>query len=289
MNTPQPTLSAHRILGYLGRAIAILGILHFVGLTLSCLTQSNAIIAAAKMVNLDRERNLPTLFNVCLFLLNAGLLLITYDNRRAVREPDRVWALLSGIFAFLALDEFGSIHEQLNQPMRNAFNLPGIFHFAWVIPYGILASIVGSIVFPTLLKLRPSVRKWFFIAPVVYISGAIGGQLLAAMTHVPVSETNFLYGCFVAFEELCEMSGLALFGYGLLRLIEQQYGSIAMMLSHHYGIAPQSYAAYQTDNVVTPGRRIEFSLSHAPSPEPTDTSSPVPMDAPTPPSRIDRP
>jgi hypothetical protein len=231
MNTFTTTLSPTRITRYLCRTIAILGILHFVGLTLSCFTHSNAIIAAAKLVNLDRERNLPTLFNVCLFLFNAALLLSLHYSGKAGRDQPLAWPLLSGTFTFLALDEFGSIHEQLNQPLRNSFHLPGILHFAWVIPYGMMAGILAIIVLPTIVKLRPRLRKWFFLAAIVYVSGAIGGQLLTAITHTTVSETNFLYGCLVAFEEICEMSGLTIFSYGLLRLMEQQYGSLTLIRS----------------------------------------------------------
>ncbi len=231
MNTSTTTLSATRITRYLGKTIAILGILHFVGLTLSCLTHSNAILAAAKLVNLDRERNLPTLFNVSLFLWNAALLWGLHRSGQTGRNQPLAWPLLSGTFTFLALDEFGSIHEQLNQPLRNSFHLPGILHFAWVIPYGILASILAIVVLPTIVKLRPSLRKWFFLAAIVYVSGAIGGQLLTAITHTPVSETNFFYGCLVAFEEICEMSGLTILSYGLLRLMEQQYGRLTLTRS----------------------------------------------------------
>ncbi len=249
MNTSTTTFSATRITRYLGKTIAILGILHFAGLTLSCLTHSNAILAAAKLVNLDRERNLPTLFNVGLFLFNAALLWGLHRSGQSGRDQPLAWPLLSGTFAFLALDEFGSIHEQLNQPLHNSFNLPDILHFAWVIPYGIMAGILAIIVLPTLVKLRPNLRKWFFLAAIVYVSGAIGGQLLTAITHTPVSETNFFYGCLVAFEEICEMSGLTIFSYGLLRLMEQQYGSLTLTRSM------PSVVTYEPINVNRNGHR----------------------------------
>ena len=184
-----------------------------------------------------------------------NLLLSLHYSGKAGRDHQLAWPLLSGTFTFLALDEFGSIHEQLNQPLRNSFHLPGILHFAWVIPYGVMASILAIIVLPTIVKLRPSLRKWFFLAAIVYVSGAIGGQLLTALTHTPVSETNFFYGCLVAFEEICEMSGLTIFSYGLLQLMEQQYGSLTLIRS------PQAVVEYDPIDVSL-DRQLGLAPSH---------------------------
>ncbi|MBE9030706.1 hypothetical protein IQ266_13295 [filamentous cyanobacterium LEGE 11480] len=253
------TLSAQRITRFLFSVIAMLGIAHLIGLTLSCLTLNPAVINAVKLINLDRERNIPTLFSVCLFILNAGLFFIVHRNTKTFRERTIAWPLLGSTFAFLALDEFGSIHEQLSEPLRNMFNLTGgAFHFAWVIPYGIAAIILAIAVIPTVLKLRPRIRKWLIAAAVIYITGAIGCEILVAITGITVSDTNFIYGLLSGIEELLEMAGLTTLTYSLLRLIEVQYGGITLIIPNQNSVYQNySYASY-TNERIPQGRQIDF-------------------------------
>jgi hypothetical protein len=228
------TVSAKRVTRYLYATIVALGIAHLIGLSAYCLTRSSAVNELFKIVNFDRERNLPTLFCVSLLLLNGALFWIIHRNSRAFRERQIAWPLLGGTFAFLGLDEFGGLHEEFSAPLRAVFHTHGtLLHDAWLIPYGIAAIIIATIVLPTIVKLRGNVRLWLLMAAGLYITGAIGFEMVGGLMAGSPRDANFLYGVLVGGSKLLEMSGLATLAYALLTLIEQQYGGFTLMIPQH--------------------------------------------------------
>ena len=73
-----------------------------------------------RMIELDKEHNIPSLFST-LLLLSAGLLLAliaTIERRRQARDAAK-WAVLAVGFLLMAIDESISFHEGLIRPMRN--------------------------------------------------------------------------------------------------------------------------------------------------------------------------
>jgi hypothetical protein len=250
-------ISANRTARYLFAAIIGFGLLHTIGLLLTHIIPNEALQIGFRLFDLTHERNLPTLFSVGLLLLNAALFLIVQRNSRTFRERHIAWPLLSGTFAYLSLDEFSGFHEAISQPLRQLFNTSGILYHAWLIPYSILATIVAAIALPHLWKIRPSLRKWFFLAAIIYITGAIGCKSLTSLFPNP----SLLYHSLATLKELCEMSGLATLAYSLLRLIEQQYGGFNLIIPNVHPIhahhPAQPYTAYQSPINQT----LEFSLT----------------------------
>src|SRR5688500_1994868 len=66
------------------------------------------------------EGNFPALYSSLAILLSAVLLWkIGGLSTEKAKKQSFFWKLLSGIFVFLALDEFLAIHELLIEPTRN--------------------------------------------------------------------------------------------------------------------------------------------------------------------------
>jgi hypothetical protein len=239
MNSFTTTLNAKRIARYLQVLIALLGLTHLLSLSLSCLMAHPTTQYIFQLFNLaDREHNLPSLFFVGLLLLNAGLCLIIHRNSQTFRERGWAWPLLSGIFAFLAFDEFSA-------PSHTTFyTLKTLFQGVWFIPSAIVLLAIGVIVVPLLFKLRINIRKWLLLAIVLYFAGAIGGEMIGAGWPISDRPTSFLYGLVVCNQKMVEMAGLATLAYALLRLIEQQYGGFILNIPQHN---PIGYY-YTTDN-----------------------------------------
>lgn len=69
------------------------------------------------------------------------------------------WAGLSLGYAFLGIDEFVEIHERIGTFVQKTLNTTGVFYFAWIIPYAIIALAVIALYLPFVWKLPKSVKN----------------------------------------------------------------------------------------------------------------------------------
>jgi len=171
------------------------------------------------LFDLNLEQNIPTLFST-LDLAFASLLL-WMCSRQSTNEshPDsRYWLGLSCIFAFLAVDEFCSIHERLNKPVEHLLHTTShALLYAWVVPYAALVMLFAAVYVRFWWRLPARERRLFAIAGAIYVVGALGLELIG-------SELDVIYGMGasaaegieIIVEEGMEMSGIALFVYALL-------------------------------------------------------------------------
>src|SRR5690606_19893923 len=107
---------------------------------------------------------------------------------------------------------------------RRTFNLSGYFYYAWIVPYGIAVVLLFALLLPFLKKLRKRTRVLFLLSGTIFISGAIGFEMLGGnviQSQGPGALFSFFYTC----EELLEMLGSSLFIYALLDYITQTFGS----------------------------------------------------------------
>lgn len=173
---------------------------------------------------LDRESNLPTYFSSTLLLLSASLLgFIAILKNRGDRRYTSHWLVLSFILLYLSIDEASQIHELLNKPVRMAFDTSGTFYFAWVIPAFIAVVIVAISYFRFLLHLPKKTGVQFALGGLIYVSGAIGGELLSAWYIANYSNTNLTYYSISSLEETLEIVGVIVFIYGLLEYIRKSF------------------------------------------------------------------
>jgi hypothetical protein len=165
--------------------------------------------------DLDGERNVPSVFSTGLILLCAGLMTVI---ARIERGPNRRgWWGLAAIFVFLAADELVSLHERLIEPLRAALHTSGLLYFAWLIPYGLAVLVTGALYLRFLLRLPGTTRRRVIIAGVVYLTGAVGLELIGgAYLESLGNRHNLPYELLTTLEETLEMAGMILLARGLL-------------------------------------------------------------------------
>ena len=178
-----------------------------------------------KLLNFNLEANLPTYFSSLVLLTNGILLALIGSNYRNKGQKFWHWLGLSAIFIFLALDEMIQIHEQLRYPMEALLNTSGVFYFAWFIPYIIVTAIIGIAYFKFMMRLPKHILKLFILAGVLFISGAVGMEMLGGMHSEKYGEQNLTYYIMYSIEETLEMSGAIVFLYALLRYITMSFES----------------------------------------------------------------
>jgi hypothetical protein len=102
--------------------------------------------------------------------------------------------------------------------LRDHFHFSGLLYFAWVVPYALVLTAFGILYLPFVWALPPQSRVLFVAAGIVFVSGAMGMELLGGRELERYGGT-LLYAMYYTIEEAMEMGGILLFIYALLDYI----------------------------------------------------------------------
>jgi hypothetical protein len=168
--------------------------------------------STANLLYVDFEQSLPTLYSTLMMLVGALLCAgIAFGRRRQGTSDVRHWAAISLIFGLLAIDEFASLHEQLTEPLRRLLDIEsGPLLWAWVVPAIVAVTVFVVVFLPFLGRLPRSTRRGLWTAGVLFVSGAIGMEMFAAL-FVSLQATDITYVLSATVEETLEMLGVAVF------------------------------------------------------------------------------
>jgi MFS family permease len=165
---------------------------------------------------MDRENNLPTFFNCFLFFLGAALFVLA--GKAGDRTVKRPWYVLALVFVFLGIDEGAQVHEQFMLVTLRLIGWQqgrmGWLYYAWVIPYGIAAALLGVYLLRFLVRLPVTTRNGLVLSGTIYVVGAVVMESLSGKIAEAAFDTdlpsNLAYCMTVTLEESLEMVGLIL-------------------------------------------------------------------------------
>ncbi|WP_165313777.1 hypothetical protein [Vibrio ziniensis] len=181
------------------------------------------IQSVIRLVDVDTEMNVPTLYSsFAMFVASALLALVGYMHRLR-KESSFPWFGLAFIFTFLSIDESSEFHEMLVGPVRDTLHTSGVFYFAWVIPYGLLAIVLGIAYFRFLLNLPRNILGLYVLSGCVFLAGALGLELIGGVIAQQSGTDSFIYAMSYTCEETLEMVGIALLIYTTARYIVQVF------------------------------------------------------------------
>lgn len=193
------------------------------GAVLHAFEQSAVSLLVHKAFWIDAERNIPTLANVSLLVSAASLcaLAAVAEFRRGA-ERRWNWAALSLILCTLAFDEAAGVHELLMGPVGRALHVGGgPFTFAWVIPGAGFVAVIGAAFSLFLWRLPPTVRLLMAISGSVYVSGALGLEMVGGLLYAKEGTLDgTAYKIATTIEETLEMVGLIVFDAAVLRFLK---------------------------------------------------------------------
>jgi len=173
------------------------------------------------LFHVDYESNLPT-FAAFLLLISCSLTSGWMSALETGRPRHRrAWAFISVLFLLLAADEAFSFHEQVSSYLTIEFSGLGLPLYAWVVPYGIAVTVLGAFLLRWFLELEVSLRRTLMVAGTVFLSGALGLELVSSYYYesLPPDRDVFrtLTGDLLAtLEEDCEFAGLSIFLHALV-------------------------------------------------------------------------
>lgn len=205
-----------------------------------CLLSANLLVIYLKVVRglpnlkafshafyFDAEANFAALYSAMAILFSASLLwLIGNSPSQKKSHLAFYWKVLSGVFVFLAVDEFFFIHERLVAPMqdilsRQAFK-SNYLHFGWFIPYSLVLLVLGLFMLRFLFRIPFRLRALFALSAIVFLSGAVGMEIISGKYladtgayggDIELADVN--YALMVTVEELLEMAGIIIFNHSL--------------------------------------------------------------------------
>ncbi len=132
------------------------------------------------MLDVEVESSFYTWFSVLLLAAAALLTGLVALERKAAGDPLRIhWMLLAAVFLLLSADEACSVHEALSGRLTSGLGTSGAFHFAWIIPAGILSGLGLLAFIPFIRAFPPGLRALLLLSAALFLSGAIGMEMLA--------------------------------------------------------------------------------------------------------------
>lgn len=183
------------------------------------------------LFDLDREGNIPTLYSSVTALLCAGLLaVIATAEKRQKKRDAYYWMGLAAVFLFLGVDDGAAIHENIIRPLRDTLRTSGILYFAWVIPYGIFVIVLGAVYLRFLFSLPAKTRFLILAAGMIYVTGALGGELLGGYWVERHGPDNAPYALITMLEETLEMTGILIFLYALMSHIASELRGLSFQI-----------------------------------------------------------
>lgn len=172
-----------------------------------------------RLLQLDQEANLPTWFSTGLLTVNAFLLALIAAQRG---ELSRYWALLSGLFFALSLDETASLHEAVGRIISRGLQDGEAVTFFWVLLAGPTVAVLLVYFWRFLKRLPPRTRNLALLSGVIYVGGAL---IFEAIGWAYQASQGYVWAGYLALtfiEETMEMLGQVIFCYALLDHMARQ-------------------------------------------------------------------
>ena len=190
-----------------------------------------SVYGLVSLFNVSQEQNIPTLFSVLLLITCSILLSLTlYLQHKQKAGLNMYWATLAIGFAFMAIDEFTELHENVGflfKPLIGSYS-HGLLYYSWVIPACALIIFLAVFYSSFLFKLPKTTRINFIIAATTYLTGLIGIEMLGGNYHELHGRDNLSYSLIATLEESLEMLGLILFIRALLDYLSTQFSEISI-------------------------------------------------------------
>jgi hypothetical protein len=191
------------------------------------------LMGAIVLFHLDQEQNIPSFFSTLLLLIAALLLTVIaiFATKQKQSDASR-WIVLAVGFLFMAYDEAFSVHEQLILTVRTLLGnwSHGLFYFAWVVPAVVLVACCGIFFAGFLSRLAKQVRFELLLSGTIYLSGAIGMEMVGGAYAEANGMDNFAYTMLTTIEESLEMVGVIFFIYALLGYLALVYKEVGFQL-----------------------------------------------------------
>lgn len=194
-----------------------------VGIVFKFYFDSGYIYGIVPLFDFNTEINIPTIYSSLALMFCSIMLSAIALIQKRLDFSYFHWIGLALIFLFLSVDEIASLHERLTYYVKQFLNTSGMFFYAWIIPYSIALTVFVITYFRFLLHLPKRIMFLFIVSGVIFVSGAIGFEMLGGWQAELYGVDNIRYCLCYTCEELLEMFGIVVFLYTLLSYITTEF------------------------------------------------------------------
>jgi hypothetical protein len=227
------SVSARRLTLLFAGVAALLIFMHIALQSIRFWSGDDFLMGSLAAFSLGAENNFPTYFSTfSLFACSILLAAIATGEAKQGGYRPFYWALLSAIFLFLSMDEMMMIHERLTEPTKVLVGDTDVFHYAWVLPYGLFVVIFVAAFSRFLLQLPRRTAGLFILAGTLYVAGAVGFETLSGYYFSVSGDKGLNYVVLQSMEEILEISGTVLFLYALADYAERRFETMDFCLMH---------------------------------------------------------
>ena len=225
------SLSPRKISLYFLATVLFLTFIHCIVQVLFFNLDNPAVFFLTRWFDLDIEYNLPSAYSAfAIWICSLLLLFIALKEHKRFEYQNLCWFGLSFIFFYLSLDEFFQLHENIGDIVERYVDATGFFYFPWIIPYGFSLIFLMLLYLNFFLNLPRKNAFLFFVAGVIYLSGAIGFDMLGGREAEVNGYDSIMYCIYYTIEELLEMIAVVLMIYALLSYIQEQFGKFCITI-----------------------------------------------------------
>ncbi|MCW5202924.1 hypothetical protein VU12_08275 [Desulfobulbus sp. US4] len=216
--------------------VILLAVLHSIAQAVLFYTGNQDLTYITGYVDLDIEKNIPSFYSGFALFFSSLLFFCLSSLDKKQGKKCRYWLGLAGVFLFLSLDETFVLHERLGDytekyiKSTGILEASGLLYFPWIIPYGILMTILGLLYFRFILRLPRKTTVLLILSAIIFLTGAAGFDMLGGREAELHGYYTITYTVLYTIEEFLEMIGVVLLIYTLLDYIEQRFGHLCFSL-----------------------------------------------------------
>lgn len=213
-----------RIVTTLWLTVAGLLLMHIANRAFGEATDIALFEMAMDKFHLDAEQNIPTWFSSVLILL-AGLGVggLAWHEKRIGSKDAWRYAFLAVVLFYMSCDESARLHEMPAESLRERLNLTGLLYSGWILVAAVMVLAVGFLMLPLVKRASPRLRWAALVGAGVYLTGAIGGEMIGSLMVADYGKPSFQYFLVSTFEETCEMVGMLIFLTGVLAELADRF------------------------------------------------------------------
>lgn len=173
---------------------------------------ADTVLRDLRHFQLDAERNIGAWYSSALMVLISACAFFNWQTVKHRTEfSSYSWLLISVVFFLMSIDETAGFHETVDVPLRDHFELTGLFYNPWVFFGAFFVALFATALIPFLLTLPRHIAILFVISGAIYVGGALGLEPLDAFFENTQGAGSLLQIISTTVEETLEMLGLTLF------------------------------------------------------------------------------
>ncbi len=167
----------------------------------------------------DGEQSLPGLWSAGLLASGGGLMILQgLMERRREGADSRWWIGLGTVLVLLGVDDLAAVHEITINPLREALDLGGVLHFAWILPGIVIFAVLAAVFARFFRRLPTATRRLLGASGALFLAGALGMEMVDGLYASRYGQDG-RFGLLVVVEEALELAGECLLVYTMLRVV----------------------------------------------------------------------